>query len=207
MSWENVRQQMIHLAKQEFEVTWNKGTIKEYDMQARIREYWQQGVYKDVSVPEYITIPGSAWSAAFISWIVTQAGGGDRFGKVHDESNYRNEFGNPAAHWRYTAPAKINRQMNSASNPFWAFAINEVIPQEGDIVVKSRNGSGATWNDFISKETHGDIVIGVSSTDITVIGGNVSDTVNQKTFPLNDNGFVNSTGGANSHFAIVRINI
>lgn len=67
MDWENVRQQMIHLAKQEFEVTWNKGTIKEYDMQARIREYWQQGVYKDVSIPEYITIPGSAWSAAFIS--------------------------------------------------------------------------------------------------------------------------------------------
>ncbi|MFF2530416.1 DUF2272 domain-containing protein [Brevibacillus sp. NPDC058079] len=183
MSWENVRQQMISIAKQEFEVTWNKGTKKENDMQARIREYWQQGVYKSVSVPEYITIPGSAWSAAFISWVVTQAGGGDRFGKVHDEPNYRNEFDKPAAHWRYTAPAKINRQTSSAINPFWAFAIDEVRPQEGDIVVKSRNGSGATWNDFISKETHGDIVIDVSPTDITVIGGNVSDTVKQKTFP------------------------
>lgn len=101
----------------------------------------------------------------------------------------------------------INRQTSSAINPFLAFAIDEVTPQEGDIVVKSRNGSGATWNDFISKETHGDIVIDVSPTDITVIGGNVSDTVKQKTFPLNDNGFVNSTGGANSHFAIVRINV
>ncbi|WP_370642734.1 DUF2272 domain-containing protein [Brevibacillus sp. DP1.3A] len=50
-------------------------------------------------------MPGSAWSATFISWVVTQAGGGDRFGKVHDEPNYRNEFDKPAAHWRYTAPA------------------------------------------------------------------------------------------------------
>ncbi|UED76460.1 hypothetical protein [Brevibacillus sp. DP1.3A] len=50
MSWENVRQQMISIAKQEFEVTWNKGTKKENDMHARIREYWQQGVYKSVSV-------------------------------------------------------------------------------------------------------------------------------------------------------------
>lgn len=56
-------------------------------------------------------------------------------------------------------------------------------PQEGDILVKSR------------------------STDITVIWGNESDTVKQNTFPLNDNGFVNSTDGEDSHFAIVRINI
>lgn len=218
--WEAVKLEMVRVATEEFQTTWNNGTATEAQntMQAVIENYWRDGVYSGGAVPVHITIPQTAWSAAFIAWVIFRAGERDTFSKVDDEADYRRGF-RPAAHWRYAAAAKVNRQMMSTVNPFWTFAINEVEPRVGDIVIKSRNGSGATYatfdavapnGNYVAPETHGDIVVAVSAADITVIGGNSgpgSDTVYRRTFPRDANGFVQSTGGANDdHFAIVRIN-
>ena len=224
--WESVKLNMVRIARDECQNTWNNGTRKETDTAMRqvIENYWRYGVYSGALAPAHEKtkdkkhIQDNPWSAAFIAWVVNQAGGSDRFSKVDEEANYRTEPAGgfrPAAHWRYVAPSKLNRELPSLKNPFWAFAIDETPPQRGDIVVKSREGSRATFNNFEGKVTHGDIVVDVvGANNITVIGGNVSVpggkegvTVRQRTVPLDANGFVQSTGGINDdHFAIVRIN-
>jgi hypothetical protein len=208
--WEAVRAAIVRVATDEFESTWNRGTRTESQaaMRSVIETYWRDGVYEGGAIPADIGIPSEAWSSAFIAWVVLQAGGGSRFSKVGDEANYRPDF-RPRAHWRYVAPSKINRETNSGANPFWAFAIDEERPQEGDIVVRSRAGSRATFNAFEGRRTHGDVVIAVGTSDITVIGGNAggaSNTVARTNYALNADGFVDSTGGGDDdHFAIVRI--
>jgi hypothetical protein len=134
-----------------------------------------------------------AWSAVFISWLMEKAGAGTQFKKAR-------------AHWRYVAAAKANRQNNNTSNRFWAYRYDEVKPEVGDIVVKSRNGSQATWDSFENKSTHGDIVIEITGSKMKTIGGNVGNSVNVTEVTLSSNGMLQSTGGMNNdHFAIVKI--
>lgn len=225
--WENVKQEIVRIATEEFQVTWNGGTRSENDqaMHPRITAYWRQGAWEGAAVQVNIQ---AYWSAVFIAWVINQAGGGDRFSKVHDEANYRiqpqppgNVAGGfrPVAHWRYLAPAIINRNMQSHINPFWAFEIDQVTPQRGDIVIRSRGVPAATFADHQGRETHADIIVEVNNNpgNIVVIGGNASGpnclpqhgcTVNRRTYPLNANGFVDPEGaqGADRWFAIVRIN-
>ncbi len=219
VKWEKVKLEMVRIATEEFQAVWNNGanTETEAAMTDVIRTYWQDGVFPGEALPAGLPIPAESWSAAFIAWVVREAGGGDRFSRVHDEAAVRPRF-RPRAHWRYVAPALINKTKLSQLNPFWAYAIDEVRPQVGDIVVKSRDGSGLTLNQLsnltgtasdgnVGWFSHGDIVISVGVNDIRVIGGNVGDTVQESIIALNANGFVQSTGGANDdHMAIVRIN-
>ncbi|MCB9352146.1 MAG: DUF2272 domain-containing protein [Lewinellaceae bacterium] len=212
--WVQVKQDIVRIAQDQYSRIWNNGTNVERNpaMQRVIQDYWLRGPYNGVAIPSNINIPTTPWSAAFISWVINRAGGGDKFSKVGNETNYRTTSNGyrPVAHWRYVAPSKINRQMNSIVNPIYAYNINEVRPQVGDIVVKSRGHSSATYGDHVNRLTHGDIVVSVNSDSITVIGGNSgpnSNTVFRRNFPLDASGFVQSTGGRNDdHFAIVRIN-
>jgi hypothetical protein len=205
--WEQIKQKIVQIANDQYIHTWKSGSLRESNqiMVPIIRKYWSQGVYEGHEVPKYINIPGSAWSSAFISWVVNQAGGGSRFSKVGTELKYRAKF-RPAAHWRYVAAAKVNREKKEC-NPFRAFRVNEVKPELGDIVVRSRNNSKATFETFEARQTHGDIVVEVDKKMIGVIGGNVSNTVSKRKIPLNPfTGFIQSSGGTkNDHFAIVRI--
>jgi hypothetical protein len=207
--WLSVKQEIVRIANDEFASTWSNGTRTESEaaMQSVIRNYWSQGVYDGGAIPGHISIPASAWSAAFIAWVVFQAGGGGRFSKFGSEVRYRPNH-RPAAHWRYLSPAKFNKE-NGELNPFWGFRINEVRPEVGDIIVRSRSGSGATYENFDGRETHGDIVVEVRANDVVVIGGNAgasSDTVARRNYPLDTSGFIQSTGGGNNdHFAIIRI--
>jgi hypothetical protein len=162
--WETVKQEMVRIAREEAQVTWKNGTSVETDpaMHPVIRDYWKWGVYDGGSVPGHITIPVDPWSAAFVAWVVREAGGGERFSKIDGKTNYETDF-RPAAHWRYVAPAEINRNMKSTVNPFWAYRVNEIEPQEGDIVVKSRGKRVATFDDYRGKDTHGDIVVEIDA--------------------------------------------
>src|SRR5262245_7952528 len=219
--WEKVKQEMVRIATQEFQATWNNGTRQETEaaMKQIIRKYWRDGVLPGEALPAGLAIPAESWSAAFIAWVVKEAGGGDRFSRVHDEAKFRLNF-RPQAHWRYVAPALINKTKLSQINPFWAYAIDAVTPQVGDIVVKSRGGSGLTLNQLATLTgkasdgqvgwlSHGDIVVQLDPehNEIRIIGGNLGGTVQRTTVRLNASGFVQSTGGANNdHLAIVRIN-
>jgi hypothetical protein len=209
LRWEAVRAATVRVAEDELQSTWNNGRNRETDAAMRpiIESYWRDGVYSGGTIPADIRIPKDAWSSAFIAWVVQQAGGGDRFSKVGDEENYRQGW-RPRAHWRYVAPSKENRETNNGANPFWAFAITEEKPQPGDIVVKSREGSRATFAHFIERRTHGDVVVEVGANTVTAIGGNVGHSVSKSSIPLTADGHIASTGGgADDHFAIVRINV
>jgi hypothetical protein len=203
--WTRVKRELVRIANDEYVNTWNRGARVETDpaMHPIIRRYWSEGVYEGIQQPP-VNIPATAWSAAFIAWVVNEAGGGDRFGKFGLESQYRAQH-RPSAHRFYLEAAKHN-QNNALPNPFWSFRIDKVKPEVGDIVIKSRSGSGATYENFEGADTHGDIVVEVRRNQIVVIGGNVSQSVSRKTFALDANGFIQSTGGGNDdHFAIVRI--
>ncbi|MBT2305007.1 DUF2272 domain-containing protein [Variovorax paradoxus] len=219
--WETVRQAIVDVAQDEYENTWNKGNRIESDpaMLPVLQEYWQEPAYHGKPLPGWVNIPGSAWSAVFIAWIVNKAGGGDFFSKVHNEPTYRPKFV-PMAHWRYLAPALINTKIFSTVNPFWAHPIGALIPEMGDIIVRSRGNPRASWSNFEGFETHGDIIVDVDYTAGTysVLGGNKSSpacagpndgcTVNRRDgYLLDSNGFVDPSFGANDKwFALIRIN-
>jgi hypothetical protein len=166
---------------------WGQGSRKENDssMQSTLRDYWITGTGS-----EYGYINKLAWSGAFISWVVKNAGGG---------SNFKYS----GAHTTYTYYAKQNRLQNN-SNPFKAYRITEKKPEAGDIVVRNQDGYSFTYDNLQPDKsgTHGDIVVKVNASTIEVIGGNLSDSVGKNnSYALNSAGFLSSS----AHFAIIKI--
>jgi hypothetical protein len=105
------------------------------------------------------------------------------------------------------AAAKNNRESNAADNPFWAFRISEAVPEVGDLVCASRANSGATYDNIDDgfKASHCDIVTEVRPNELTVIGGNVGNTVGKTIVRTDNGGRVMLTGGQSNFFAILRI--
>lgn len=181
-----LRQAMAAIARQEWE-RWGRGTRKEHEPAMRdvLANYWRQGVgYLPKQANWWSTVP---WSAAFISWVVRRAGGGDRFRYA-------------AGHSYYIVAAKQNRQQQN-NNPFKAYRINEVKPRIGDIVCKDR-GSGATYDTIREgMATHCDIVVGVQPGRLMTIGGNLSNSVGISTVKTDADGYINQPG----YFAVIRV--
>lgn len=157
-----------------------KGTGQEHNspFYRFVGEYWQSiGLDldgKDRDVP---------WSAAFISFCVRTAGG-------------YNGFKFAAAHARFTNQA-IRRKLDGVDGPFWGFRINEHKPELGDIVCRSRAGSGVTYNYASTHDafkSHTDIVVRITDTHAVTIGGNVRQSVSRTSYPLNSSGFLANTG-------------
>jgi hypothetical protein len=142
-------------------------------MTSILQDYYSTGVQEEVESRQ-LRDPNwqenHPWSAVFISWVMRTAGAG-------------NKFRYSKGHQRYVAAAKENRESNITDNPFWAFCIDEVAPEVGDLVCASRADSGATYEntDDGFKATHCDIVTEVRPNELTVIGGNVGNTVGKKT--------------------------
>ena len=130
-----------------------------------------------------------AWSAAFISYVIRQAGGGTDFLYF-------------TRHWEYVVAAKTNRKKLDTSNPFWAYGIKEVLPAPGDIICNVRAKSKFNYRNIEkagSKSSHCDIITEVHAGHMFAIGGNTSDssrkglkadTVGKKRIKLDSNGFV-----------------
>ena len=113
----------------------------------------------------------TAWSAAFISWILKNAG----------------EFPGSAKHRAYCQTALENRQTDGGPWRLYSLVRERVVLQVGDVLVKPRPG-----NDFVS---HGDIVYLVKDGIAYLAGGNLSSTVKKgMTIPLNADGTPISTG-------------
>lgn len=121
----------------------------------------------------------NAWSAVFISNVLIRAGAGDTF------------FYSPF-HIDYMRRAKAN-QVGSVDNPFYLYPLDapEAAPQVGDITAGYQMGTPPfTYGEIETEDllarrsTHCDIVVEVSNTQVTVIGGNLSDTVGRTTYPL-----------------------
>lgn len=183
----SLRGNVVRVAKQEWQ-RWQQGTIKEKDPGIRnvLADYWQTGAGWRPNDPDWWS--KHPWSAAFISWVMRKAGAGNAF-------NYS------AAHAAYTKAAKDNRLARN-SNPFKAYRVSEVTPQPGDLVCKSRAGSGATYDNIRpGMATHCDIVTEVQPGKLLTIGGNVSDSVKMTPVNTDRNGRISDP----QYFAVIRL--
>ena len=92
---------------------------------------------------------------------------------------------------------------NTTSAPYWLFRLNEHKPRLGDLVCGWRVNR-RTFDDLPEDfASHTDVVVEVDDFSITTIGGNVSNSVNEKRFALNSSGFLKAQGQL---FAIMRNN-
>jgi hypothetical protein len=184
---EALRGNIVRFAIQEWN-RWNKGAIKENDSRLRpvLLDYWVTGAGTRHSEPGWWS--KHPWSAAFISWVMRKSGAGDAFAYS-------------PAHAVYISRAKQNRVTNSP-NPIKAYRVTEVRPRIGDLVCRSRAGSGATYDNVRpGMKTHCDFVTEVRPGSLISIGGNVKNSVSVTKVPTNAAGFVNKPG----YFAVIRI--
>jgi hypothetical protein len=167
---------------------WNQGKIKESSpgMRSVLEDYWRTGVGWVPSEPQWWS--RVAWSAAFISWVMRKAGAGQAF-------KYS------SAHAAYIKAAKDNRIANN-DNPFKAYRVTEVSPKVGDLVCKSRAGSGATYDNIrLGLKAHCDIVTDVQPNRLLTIGGNVSQSVSMTPVSTDSRGLITSP----SYFAVIKV--
>lgn len=153
------------IANQEYN-TWGKGSIKEGNSKTmqRLRDYWKRGAGVTNSDSWYIN---TAWSAAFISWVMRMAG--------------YDEFKRASSHSVYIRDSINNRKKNLTG--FKGYKPNEVKVEVGDLVCYPRQ-SGVTYDTTGSYQSHCDIVVAVQDGVAATIGGNVSNSVSRTDVPL-----------------------
>lgn len=171
---------------------WKNGVLKEVDAAARniLIDYWKTGLGMTQSKAENFTDNRYAWSAAFICWVLRKAGAGA-------------DFKYNSYHSTYIAAAYQNRMSGNCS-PFKAYRIHEAAPQLGDLVCTTYEKGVTTDLARVQPNTggyHCDIVVKVEPRKLTTLGGNVSDSVGQKTITTDANGFVNNS----KYFAVIKI--
>jgi hypothetical protein len=133
------------------------------------------------------------WSAAFISFVARKAG--------YDKFKF------DASHSTYVHDAVDKRKAGDASAPFWGFNVGDHKPQLGDLVCRSRGGSQITSMDSLPSGgfiSHCDIIFEIKDTEVRTLGGNVEQTVNITSYPLNSSGFLKS--GTTRVYGILRNN-
>lgn len=195
--WAYFREEIVRISNEEYD-NWEDddgGRIKEKEDKGddagyeRVKDYWEDGtdtkwIDTKAEIGEY------AWSATFISWVLNQAG---HFGA----------FTPSTAHTHFFEDGIENRQDNT-SNPFKVYDVKEIKPMVGDMAIKNRSGGSMTTNTLNGgNKSHSDIIteIDTEAKTVTLIGGNVGDSVEKSTATLDDDGFM--TGG--KYFSIMRI--
>lgn len=163
----------------------------------RVGEYWWTG--QDASNPdaswtgkhdqnglEFTNDGNYAWSAAFISYIMRIAGAGGRFPYSPTHSDYINAA----------------RDVSLARSGVYAIsaeALDVYAPRLGDLICLGRGSSQAlTYADLPTRRafpSHCDIVVGVAPGQLSVIGGNVDDSVTMKHVPVTADGHLSPPGG------------
>jgi uncharacterized protein DUF2272 len=145
----------------------------------RVNEYWRA-----VGKPE---LNGNhchePWSAAFISWVMQEAGVPDY------------QFSGGEAHWRYLAQIAAD-----AGNPYVSFvprSVDEYSPQPGDLICATREhslppmiGSQLRPELLPYAKLHCDIVVERNGDTLTAIGGNVRNSVSKSLLKLDRKGLL-----------------
>ena len=176
---QNFKQNLVNIATQEWEF-FKKGKRKEREdgFWQRIVTYWKEALNRN-DIDTRFDVGNVPWSAAFISWIMTKAGAADKFKR-------------DASHSVYIRDSVKKRKDQVINAPFVAFKIDEVTPEIGDLVCAPRQ-SGVTYDTTDNYISHCDLVVAKRTNEIDIIGGNVSDSVTQKTLKLDTNGKVKDT--------------
>jgi hypothetical protein len=181
------KQNLVRMALQEWN-RWKHGALKEGDpqMRATLEDYWRTGAGWLPDQPNWWS--ALPWSAAFISWLMKKAGAGRAF-------KYS------ASHAEYIKAAKENRLANNA-NPFKAYRASEARLAVGDLVCKSRAGSGANYDNIQpGMATHCDVVTSSQPGRLITIGGNVADSVSATPVRVDSGGFIQAPG----YFAVIKV--
>lgn len=182
---------LVDAAKQEL-ATYGDCFENQSPLRERIKEYWTFLNHSDRDgASKY------PWSAAFISFMVHQAGAGGAF-------RYSGQ------HSVYFHTAVVNKK-SQKSGSFWAYKIGETDPVPGDILGMNRGDAPKLDYDTAVKgadfSAHADIVVEASEGRLTTIGGNVGHEPGQianKTFNKTADGWVNAANAGQSPFLILR---
>jgi hypothetical protein len=162
-----------------------------------LQTYYRIGVERHIDAADLQSAAWQSthfWSAVFISWVMRTAGAGDRFAYS-------------AAHQHYIAAAKHNRLDTNVNNPFWAFPLQEVPPEVGDLVCTGRRSSGASYEniDDGQRACHVDIVTAIDGDVLKVIGGNVGEAVGRKRLITSAGVIDLGAPDQDEYFAVIRI--
>ena len=137
----------------------------------RVGDYWKSVGFPNLTGKD----TNEPWSAAFISWVMKEAGMGDRFSYSEWHATYiRNSI--------------IARKNGDKHFAYWGYRLSERAPKVGDLVGYARQG-GITFDyQPLTYSSHTDLVVEVRPHEIDVIGGNVKDSVSLKTLATDDKG-------------------
>lgn len=211
-TWTNIKSQIVATARAEF-AFWTKPNGSRYTeteafVTQRLKDYWavvgvhpttaqiQSNSWQNGTPPNYSD--GHPWSAAFISYLMHQAGATPSFAAGQ-------------RHTIYAFAGKQNADSRNFDNPFWLCRVNDALPEPGDLIVKNRSVNGTmgtiTYDTLTSSgSSHSDVVteIDYAHNRLTVMGGNVGQTVNTSTYTLNADGTINTTAHPEV-FAILKL--
>ncbi|MFI0240426.1 DUF2272 domain-containing protein [Streptomyces sp. NPDC016845] len=202
-----LRARIAQVAEEE-RTRWGNGARVETEstMTATLQDYYRTGVGITVTASDLQSgswQSGHPWSAVLISWVMRRAGAGSAFAYS-------------TAHREYVSAAKRNAETGNTANPFWAYPVEKIVPEVGDLVCADRDGGGgcggvtyATIDNGTAWSTHCDVVTAVDrpGRKLTAVGGNVSDSVKAKTIALDAQGFVvpQQSGQTCRYFAILKV--
>ena len=191
VSTARIRNELVRICREEL-ARFNGGSAKETEdpQFLRVGDYWRA-----VGQPfngRTLNADGKRppWSSAFISFVLKEAGAGDRFKYSVAHCHYFQDF--------------VER---AGSALYEALPATEAIPKVGDIVHYGRGS--AEQHDFAAAReaygadsfysSHSSIVVEVDQEkrEIKTIGGNESDSVAERTYPLDANGHLKPRRTAN----------
>lgn len=165
----NFRNNVVKLAVENWKL-WNVPTkVKEGDGRTLqiLRDYYKKGVGIIRDDVYYIR---TAWSGAFISYIMKLAGAGKNFKYSQSHSDY-------------IVNSIKNRKNNKGA--FKGYKPNEVNVELGDLVCYPRQ-DGVNYNTVGNYYSHCDIVTKIEPDKVEAIGGNVSNSVTKSTYKISN---------------------
>jgi hypothetical protein len=176
------RRKTIRIANEELDI-WDGGKRKENElaMYPVIKKYWES-----IGWNENQWSVSTAWSSAFISYIMKKANA--------DEDDFK--FA--SRHSSYITKAITNRKQN-AKKGFKGYRLNEKKVELGDLVCYARQ-DGITYDTTGDYYSHCDLVVEIDGDNAMAIGGNISDSVSKKKIPL-VNGFAKE---GNRRFVVIK---
>ena len=158
-------------------------------LKKRIKEYWDFLKRPDLM--------GEAWSAAFISYMMSLAGAGSSFAYNPRHSVYMHKA--------------INDLLAKRDTSFWGHRPGSLTIAPGDVLGMNRVTGSVIEYDWAAKNpgyaSHCDIVVSVDGTGVHTIGGNVGKTpgrIDKKTFVWKKSRLVNEAAPAQVVFVVIR---
>ncbi|GMW00732.1 MAG: hypothetical protein AMXMBFR84_18690 [Candidatus Hydrogenedentota bacterium] len=168
---------------------------REYDEGAwqRVGDYWDflGGRYAGLNGKDR----GVAWSAAFISWCMHEAGAGDRFPYSPSHNKYINK-------------AIKNSDNNVQDAPFSGKRLPGYAFKPGDLIGYWRGDTEVTYDTARQigwYESHTDVIVSVEPGVAYCIGGNVEHSVTRRAVQLGPNGDLTDT--SKSWFVAIQNNM